>query len=299
MARAAAASDIPLISAVGHETDTTLIDYAADKRAPTPTAAAELAVPVRLELLAWLDGQAARLSRAQSQQLAQRGQRLRDLARALPRPISLLDSPRQRLDRAADRLPSALTGTVQRQRLRLLQATGSLRPATLQRHITAEDRSLQATGQRLVPALARAIASHRQHLQATASRLGVGPLRAEAQRQARDLARLSQRLADAGLRQTTQWRSQLEATERLRETLGYKATLARGYAVVRAGGQVATTTAAAGKALEIEFADGRLQLGPAAAPAPSPAPSPDTAESPAKPAKPRKKPVPPSQGSLF
>ena len=298
VARAAAASDIPLISAVGHETDTTLIDYAADKRAPTPTAAAELAVPVRLELLAWLDGQAARLSRAQSQQLAQRGQRLRDLARALPRPISLLDSPRQRLDRAADRLPSALTGTVQRQRLRLLQATGSLRPATLQRHITAEDRSLQATGQRLVPALARAIASHRQHLQATSSRLGVGPLRAEAQRQARDLARLSQRLADAGLRQTTQWRSQLEATERLRETLGYKATLARGYAVVRAGGQVATTTAAAaGKALEIEFADGRLQLGPAAAAAPSP--SPDTAESPAKPAKPRKKPVPPGQGSLF
>ena len=64
VARAAFASGIPLISAVGHETDTTLIDFAADKRAPTPTAAAEIAVPVRMELLGWLDGQSARLVRA-------------------------------------------------------------------------------------------------------------------------------------------------------------------------------------------------------------------------------------------
>ncbi len=64
VARVAAASEIPLISAVGHETDTTLIDFVSDQRAPTPTAAAELAVPVRLELLAWTDAQGARTSRA-------------------------------------------------------------------------------------------------------------------------------------------------------------------------------------------------------------------------------------------
>ena len=94
--RAAADSAIPLISAVGHETDTTLIDFAADRRAPTPTAAAEMAVPVRLDLLATLDGQGARLSRAVAQGVSQRGQRLRDLARALPRVESLTGPARQR-----------------------------------------------------------------------------------------------------------------------------------------------------------------------------------------------------------
>ncbi len=79
VARAAFASKIPLISAVGHETDTTLIDFVADIRAPTPTAAAELAVPVRLDLLAWTAEQEARLGRALMQSLTQRGQRLRDL----------------------------------------------------------------------------------------------------------------------------------------------------------------------------------------------------------------------------
>ena len=106
VARAAAASDIPLISAVGHETDTTLIDFVSDKRAPTPTAAAELAVPVRHEILAWVDQQGARLSHALSQSLGQRSQRVRDLSRAMPRVEALLDSPRQRLDVWGDRLPA-------------------------------------------------------------------------------------------------------------------------------------------------------------------------------------------------
>src|SRR6056297_852130 len=105
--RAAAECAIPLISAVGHETDTTLIDFAADKRAPTPTAAAELAVPVRLDLLAWVQEAEGRLGRALAGGVARRGQRLSDLSRALPRPERLLDAPRQRLDRA-DRLDDAL-----------------------------------------------------------------------------------------------------------------------------------------------------------------------------------------------
>src|SRR5207248_8197002 len=82
--RAAAASTIPLISAVGHETDTTLIDHASDRRAPTPTAAAEMAVPVRLDLVAEIGGKAARLSGALARVFAERRLHLSGLARGLP-----------------------------------------------------------------------------------------------------------------------------------------------------------------------------------------------------------------------
>ena len=96
--RAAAESRIPLISAVGHETDTTLIDHAADRRAPTPTAAAEMAVPVRLELLAGLARLEERRRGALARGIGQRGQRLRDLARGLPRPEAILAERAQRVD---------------------------------------------------------------------------------------------------------------------------------------------------------------------------------------------------------
>ena len=105
MVRAAAECSIPLISAVGHETDTTLIDHVADRRAPTPTAAAEMAVPVRSELVATVADLAARRVRAMARGLEQRRQRLGDLARALPRPEQILAERRQRLDVAVARLP--------------------------------------------------------------------------------------------------------------------------------------------------------------------------------------------------
>jgi len=103
--RAAVNCSIPLISAVGHETDTTLIDHAADRRAPTPTAAAEMAVPVRSELVAMVADLAARRVRAMARALEQRRQRLGDMSRALPRPEQILAERRQRLDVAVARLP--------------------------------------------------------------------------------------------------------------------------------------------------------------------------------------------------
>ena len=112
--RAAAASAIPLISAVGHETDTTLIDHASDRRAPTPTAAAEMAVPVRLDLVAELGGRSARLSGGLARLFDQRRLHLAGLARGLPDPQDLIGAAAQRLDdrdrAAAARRRSPLCG---------------------------------------------------------------------------------------------------------------------------------------------------------------------------------------------
>ncbi|WP_370400939.1 exodeoxyribonuclease VII large subunit [Sulfitobacter sp. JB4-11] len=267
VARAAAASDIPLISAVGHETDTTLIDFASDKRAPTPTAAAELAVPVRHELVAWVEGQAARMSQLVSQGITARGQRLRDMARALPRAEALLDTPRQRLDRATDQLGPALIAGVQRRRVRLADVSGGLRASTLQRRVENDSRRLSELSARLGPALARGVAAKRDRYETRALAFRPDALVQDQRRKTQDFQRLAMRFSDVGNRQIKGWRDHIASLDRLRETLSYKATLARGYAVVRGDGAVVTGAKAAkqAQALEIEFADGKVSLGGKAA----------------------------------
>src|SRR6516162_7362479 len=129
--RAAAASVIPLISAVGHETDTTLLDFAADRRAPTPTAAAEIAVPVRLDLLAELGGKSGRLSGGLSRLFDQRRLHLAGLARGLPDPQDLIGNAAQRLDDRAERLRLAAERHLRAARHRLDLAAVRLRPEVL------------------------------------------------------------------------------------------------------------------------------------------------------------------------
>jgi len=264
--RAAAESNIPLISAVGHETDTTLIDYASDKRAPTPTAAAEMAVPVRMDLLNWLRQQDGYLTRAATQAVAARRQRLGDLSRGLPRPETLLDQPRQRLDRAVLQLGPALRQAAQVRR-----------------------RQLEQLSARLEPALERAVAARRLQLGRVAAGLRPASLRSRSASERDRLAEIARRhtrvTGDAMVRR----RERLTQLERLHATLGYEATLKRGYAVVHGDGHVATSVATAKEAasLEIEFADGRLGVAQADAP---------------KRAAPRRKPTADDgsdQGSLF
>ena len=124
--RAVAESKIPVISAVGHETDTTLIDLVADHRAPTPTAAAEKAVPVRADLLAELASLNARQSRGVARYFDERRTRLRAAARALPKPDEFLALVRQRFDTVATRLPQALRANLQHHRVDLAKISGGL-----------------------------------------------------------------------------------------------------------------------------------------------------------------------------
>lgn len=134
--RAVAECSIPTISAVGHETDTTLCDYAADMRAPTPTAAAEMAVPVRAELLALLKEQGLRMDRAVRRGAAQARERLETQARLMPTPDTLLSGQRQRLDQLSDNLAGCLRHRVAEARAHLSQASGALRPALLRHYVS-------------------------------------------------------------------------------------------------------------------------------------------------------------------
>ncbi|MEK9642453.1 MAG: exodeoxyribonuclease VII large subunit [Paracoccaceae bacterium] len=262
VARAAASSDIPLISAVGHETDTTLIDFVSDLRAPTPTAAAELAVPVRHELAATLNEYGARMARALSTTLERRRQRVEDLSRALPKPEALFAYERQKLDHLSESLPKALMTRIQKSRMRLSDVGAVLRPAMVQSKYQHAKDQLDHLWPRLPKALHRSSVHHRGDFEKLSRRF-VSNLVTRKVRESQEAFEQSARsLRRAAGMDMSKRQDQLAALERLRETLGYKATLNRGYAVVRSGDQVVTSLkdAKSADALEIEFRDGRFDL---------------------------------------
>jgi exodeoxyribonuclease VII large subunit len=244
--RAAAESDIPLVAAVGHETDWTLIDLAADMRAPTPTGAAEMTVPVRSELLASVNDLARRHAEAVLRGLERRRVELRSAARALPAPDALFATQRQRLDLASAKLKPALAHNARDHERRYREACRGF--------------------ERLSPAVR--LERYRARLESLGERLAVsrGTLaRAEKIRIERCRERLSS-LSDQGTRALAlllqRRRDRLHGLEALLASLGYKSVLARGYALVRdAEGRPlrAASGVTPGQALGIEFADGLVR----------------------------------------
>lgn len=230
--RAAAACTIPLISAVGHETDTTLIDFASDRRAPTPTAAAEMAVPVRTELLADIEHRNARALGALSRQLQTARLRLDRASSAMPDLPSLLQTARMQLDDRGRRLDVALPALVQRRKADLV---------AIERHMPAVETLLAGRRTRLAVLanmLQASMAHTFQKQDARLGRLRISPAPLQA------LVR-ERRTALAGIA------GQLEA-------VSPRAVLARGYALVTAEGRPVTSAEQLrdGERVELTFGDG-------------------------------------------
>jgi exodeoxyribonuclease VII large subunit len=237
--RAAAESTIPLISAVGHETDTTLIDFAADWRAPTPTAAAERAVPVRGELVARIAREGAAMTSGFARRVAEHRRHVEGLGRGLGDPRRLLDEARQRVDDRGERLALGLRGWLAERRRRAeLAGRGLTHPR--ERLARATD-ALSAQAARLAASLA------------TQRRLiAQGAARAE---------ELGARAAAAIRRQHAVLRQGLASAAGVLESVSPLRVLERGYAIVRdAQGQVVTQAQGRqpGEALELQMRDGRV-----------------------------------------
>ena len=241
--RAAADSMIPLISAVGHETDVTLIDFASDRRAPTPTAAAEIAVPVRAELLGTLTSLGARKLACWQRGMERHRKDLAALTRALPKDI--LAGPRQQLDTLAERLPRALRANAQVHHTQYSRIAGRLSPQLLNNTIERRQERYLSLNQRLKAGLLANAQAHRTRIERARERVVV-------------FGERSQRATFALLKQH---HMRIERAERLLNAFSYREVLKRGFALVRDGeGHPVRAAAqvASGAALEIEFADGRL-----------------------------------------
>ncbi len=233
--RAAAESRIPLIAAVGHETDTTLIDFAADRRAPTPTAAAEMAVPVRAELLAQMLERGQRLVQGMNRMLGEGRVRLEGLARGLPEPARLISEKEQRLDQWVERIRNSRHALIQRRRERLNAAWSRMK--------TPRERMIEASGR---------------------IDLLTGQLRAAAMALIARTERAVERIADRVkpelvLRKIERAESRLHQFAGLLDSFSYERVLERGFVLVYDVKDAPVTTAARvtpGMSLRLRFRDG-------------------------------------------
>jgi exodeoxyribonuclease VII large subunit len=257
--RAAVACRIPLISAVGHETDTTLIDFVSDRRAPTPTAAAEMAIPARSDLIADLAQKAARLVGGLNRLAQESRLRLSRVERGIPDLPALLGSARQRLDDRTERVLLALPSLVARRRVVLTSVERRLpdpRSLTAKARETIRDRDL-----RLRLSAPGLVAAHRSALDRTSQRLtgavqrALGLLRGQAERV---MGRVTEAPLRASLREA---RAHLAGLGPRLDSASPLALLQRGYVLVtNPAGRPVTTAASVkpGGKLRLHFGDGEV-----------------------------------------
>jgi len=257
--RAAAASKIPLISAVGHETDTTLIDYASDLRAPTPTAAAEIAVSVRDEWILSLMDIEKRMLIATKRNLQAREDKIIGLARGLPNPEMILGNSLQRFDDRSERLESALTLYLSNKSAQITLAASKLRDP--QAIITAASQQFTVWQERLNGSLENYLSAKSQQVLLISSKLNPAGLLQNIVRYMQEIDKLSGRMPILINRNIAESANRLENMQRLLAGYSVKNVLERGFALVRdSHGKLIKRLSQTNQSeiLEIEFFDGKV-----------------------------------------
>jgi len=261
--RAVAESEIPVISAVGHETDWTLIDLVADARAPTPTKAAEWAVPKYSELIERVEQCGQRIKTAVRRMLEEVRTTLRAAARGLPRPEDLVALPRQRFDSIEQRLGRSLMSNTRAHGLRLARTAAQLRPGLVRsRVVQARERIAYLEG-RAGAALNRFAGLRRTRLERAAGRLSTETIRYRLTRARQWFDAVGARGDRAYRNRISSSANRLSAAGKLLTSLGYQSVLARGFALVRdQDGQMVRSrdAVAPGKRLGLEFIDGKVDV---------------------------------------
>lgn len=309
--RAVAESQLPVISAVGHETDWTLIDLVADARAPTPTKAAEWAVPKYADLISQtsdlgrrleiasrrltetsrqrFDSSAGRLDLALRGFVQKRHTQFASAAARLPSLRSLIASPRQRFDATGSRLGRALLANTRTHTTHHARISARLQPRLIEVRLARTRDRLDALSRRSLEGLVRAASGRRARLERLAGRISIEPLRQRLARTAQRMSELETRGAQAFLNRIEARRRTLQSASQMLTSLSYQSVLSRGFTVVRdANGAMvrAAASVSGGESLEIEFADGRVEAeakGPGAVTPGSGGAKPAPAKAPAKP----------------